>query len=203
MGRRGCDCDDITTCECVLASSDCITVDGDGSALDPFTAAWDLDADIDNIAVCGNDGLGIFVPAVLATPPAVLASTSTAQTINNSSTTTLSFNRERFDNDGMHSETANTSRITATTAGVYLISGWALWSGNASGERRIDLVVNGANTIAQDERVTMQADAFSHPFQSIWKFAAADYFEVQVHQNSGATLQVTRAWVGAARIANG
>lgn len=202
MGRRGCECEDITTCECVLATSPCIAVAGAGTTISPFTATWDLDGDADNILDCNATGIGAYIPAVLETPPACLASTSTAQTINNSSTTTLSFNRERFDNNGMHSESANTSRITAITAGVYLISGWLVWSGNAAGERRVDLVTGG-NTFAQDERVTMQADAFSHPFQSIWKFAAAEYFEVQVHQNSGATLQVTRAWVGAARIAVG
>lgn len=201
MARRGCDCPDILVHACSLASSDCVAVAGAGSTADPWTAEWDLDADVDNIITCGS-GLAATIPTVLTNPPAVLASTPIAQTINNSSTTTLSFNRERFDTDTMHSEAANTSRITMTTAGVYLISGWVIWSGHATGERRVD-IITGGNTIAQDERVTMQDDFFSHPFQSIWKFAAAEYFEVQVHQNSGATLQVDRAWVGACRVAKG
>lgn len=202
MGR-GCDCDDIITCVCEVEDSDCIAISGTGASGDPFIAVPILDADSDNILECNPSGLGAFLPSFLTNPPAVLASTPITQPIANSVTTILFFNRERFDTDSMHSQTVNTSRITIQTAGVYVISGWAVWSGNASGERRMNIKLNGTNTIAQDERVTLQSDAFSHPFQSIWKFSAGDYFEIEVHQNSGSDLEVTRAWVAAVYVAVG
>jgi hypothetical protein len=200
---RGCDCDDIITCVCQVADSDCITIGGTGASGDPFIAEPILDVDPDNILECNPSGLGAFLPAFLTNPPAVLASTPITQPIANSVTTILFFNRERFDTDSMHSETTNTSRITINTAGVYAISGWAVWSGNASGERRMNIKLNGTNNIAQDERVTLQDDAFSHPFQSIWKFDVGDYFEIEVHQNSGSDLEISRAWVAAVYVAVG
>lgn len=200
---RGCQCDDIVTCACLVEDSDCIAIAGTGASGDPFIATPVLDVDADNILECNPSGLGAFLPSYLTNPPAVLATTPISQPVANSVTTILFFDRERFDTDSMHSQTVNTSRITIQTAGVYVISGWAVWSGNASGERRMNIKLNATNNIAQDERVTLQSDAFSHPFQSIWKFGVGDYFEIEVHQNSGSDLEVTRAFVAAVRVATG
>lgn len=203
MARRGCDCPDIITCVCNVAASDCIDIDGTGSSADPFEATPILDPDSDNILTCSASGMAAFLPSYLTNPPAVLAFTPVDQPVANNVLTILFFNRERYDTDSMHSESTNTSRITFATAGVYLISGWVYWSGNAAGERRVNVKINGTSFIAQDERSTNQDDWFSQPYTAVWKFAASDYVEIEVNQNSGADLNVLKGFFSATYVAQG
>lgn len=199
----GCGCDDLILCVCEVAATDCIDITGRGSSGDPFVAVPILDPDPDNIAECNPSGLGAFLPSFLTNPPMVLATSSINQPISSSVTTILFFDRERFDTDSMHSEMTQTSRLVINTAGVYLISGWVIWSGNADGERRLNVKLNATNNIAQDERVALQDDPLTHPFQAFWKFSAEDYLELEVHQNSGADLEITRMQMSATYLSTG
>lgn len=200
---KGCQCDDLILCVCEVADTDCIAITGTGAGNDPFVASPILDPDTDNILECNPSGLGVFLPTYLTNPPMILANSSVNQPIASSVTTILFYDRERYDTDSMHSEVTNTSRIVINTPGVYLISGWVIWSGNPDGERRTNVKLNSTNNIAQDERVALQDDPLTHPFQAYWKFSSEDYIEVEVHQNSGVDLEITRLSVSATYLSTG
>jgi len=114
--------------------------------------------------------------------------------IANSTTTFLTFNSERFDTGGFHSESSNTGRLTAPTDGLYLIGAHIRWATDAtpSGRRQIVLMVNGADAIALEEpaiAVNVAIPMFQG-LSSLYELAAGDYVEVRVFQSSGASLNV-------------
>lgn len=203
MVDRGCGCEDLIHCPANVSSTPCLSLTGTGEPGKPFIAEPILSTAATNILRCGPAGLGAFLPSYLTNPPAVYATGSVSQPIANSVTTILFFNRERFDTDAMHSEQNATSRVTINTPGVYLVSGWVVWSASADGERRMNVKLNTTNNIAQDERVALQDEPLTHPFQAFWKFDAEDYFEIEVHQNSGVDLEITRLHVTATYLAVG
>lgn len=115
--------------------------------------------------------------------------------INDATLTALTFNTERFDNDTMHSTSSNTGRITFTTAGRYYVAACVQFAVNATGNvRRVAIRLNGATIIA-DKTVTPVggSNATIVPISTSYDFAAADYVEVLVYQDSGGALNVEAA----------
>lgn len=104
----------------------------------------------------------------------------------------VTFNAERYDNDSMHSTSSNTSRITMTTAGVYLVGACIEWTGNATGAREAAIRLNGSTVLASDlVPLTGSAGASCiQVVQCVYAFSAADYVEVRVTQSSGGALDV-------------
>lgn len=126
----------------------------------------------------------------LGAPPQCSVFNSGAQSIANATTTVLTANSEDFDNDTMHSTVSNTSRITATTAGRYLISATVRFASNASGIRFIEFFFNATTAYTMMLIPAPSADAVlsgSRPFT----FTAGQFIECQAHQNSGGALNVT------------
>jgi hypothetical protein len=123
----------------------------------------------------------------LVDPPACSVFHSTTQSVADTTQTIMSADSENFDNDAMHSTVTNNSRITAQTAGRYLLTANVSFVLNASGEREVRFRLNGATTING-----ILYDAHG----AIWRgsvvrtvvLAATDYVEVQVNQNSGGAL---------------
>lgn len=185
-----CGCSDVVAegCACQVTDSDCFTISGSGSVANPFAVSPILDPDAANMMACGVDGLGAFLPTEIANPPACRVFSSANQNILTATDTTITFDSERFDTDTMW-VVGSPTRITCNTAGVYIVTFCMTWSANASGDRKIRVRLNGSTLIVSDERSSGQNDPFDHSTSTLYKFAAGDYIEAYVGQNSGVTLQ--------------
>jgi hypothetical protein len=122
--------------------------------------------------------------------------TTGTQTTANNTVTAVNFNSERYDTDTMHSTASLTSRITFTTAGVYLVTGHLeLTADTDFTEFLLGIRLNGTTSIAIAELGTF--DSAINPALSIataYKFAAADYVELIVRQrNTSAGTNTIRA----------
>jgi hypothetical protein len=106
--------------------------------------------------------------------------------------TPLTFNTENYDVFGMHSIAANTSRITATIPGKYLVTAGATWAANvahASGAG-IRLYLNGATIFK--EFYSYNIDIRSMDISgAVYMSSDTDYVEVYVMQNTGAPVNVS------------
>jgi len=120
---------------------------------------------------------------------------SGALTITNNTLTALTFDSERFDTDTIHSTASNTSRLTATTAGKYAISGHIEWAANATGHRLIAIRLNGTTSLASIRRNAISGGAATEQqsIATIYELAVNDYVELHVLQTSGGNLNVNAA----------
>jgi hypothetical protein len=113
------------------------------------------------------------------------------QSINNSTSTPITFDAEDVDNDNGHSTSTNTSRYTPQTAGRFQLSGAISWASNATGLRNAEWwkngsAVNGAGT----SFTTINGSTTRYPARMITELAngSTDYFELTGFQTSGAAL---------------
>lgn len=133
------------------------------------------------------------------TVPAVRVYHNAAQSISNTTFTTLAFNSEAttgFDTEAMHDLVTNNSRITIVTPGVYLVGASVDFAANATGVRLVVLHRfasggGGDTAIASVDGVTIgTVDDHSMSLVTAYAMAAGDYFTLQVWQNSGGALNV-------------
>lgn len=118
---------------------------------------------------------------------------SASISLTNNTWTTLTFNSERWDTDTIHSTVSNTGRLTATTAGKYLIIGHAEFSTHATGIRQLQIRLNGATPLIFFNIHTMNgADAGMLMISTQYNLAADDYVELLAFQNSGGALNVNQ-----------
>lgn len=115
-----------------------------------------------------------------------------ALSIATATNTILTFNSERFDPSGMHSTSVNTSRITISEAGVYSLAAGVRFAANATGERLVNILLNGTTIIAQARTPAnaVVSAATSIGVSTLYALVAGDYVEVQVYQSSGGNLNV-------------
>lgn len=128
----------------------------------------------------------------LRNPPSARVFNSAAIAIANQTTTFLTFNSERFDTDNMHSTSSNSGRLIAVTAGRYLFGAHCQWEPNATGDRVMDIMLNGVDIIAVSVMGSAKT-AGNHTRQfatGFWEFTANDYIEVRVWQDSTVSLNV-------------
>ncbi len=108
------------------------------------------------------------------------------QSLSNATWTALAFNSERFDTDGIHDNTTNNSRLTAKTAGKYVIMANTYWTNNSIGKRSLVLRVNGATDIGHHQVLASGQTPVS--LATIYELAVNDYVEAWAFQNSGGDL---------------
>ena len=113
---------------------------------------------------------------------------STTQSISNSSDTTFVFDTENFDTDTIHSTSSNTERLTATTAGKYVIEAQIEWAASAVGLRIAKLRLNGTTIIAWTTITPLSTGTTSMTVSTVYDLAATDYVEVLGNQTSGGAL---------------
>ncbi|KKL47479.1 hypothetical protein LCGC14_2335110, partial [marine sediment metagenome] len=135
------------------------------------------------------------VLAEVSHPPAVrvtrLAVTGN-QPINNATNTALNFDEDIFDTDTMHDTVTNNSRLTATTAGKYQITGNVNWVSNGVGIRQVWFLLNGTTIIALIRDSGHGATTVGQVLTTLYSLAATDYVELFVHQTSTATIDILR-----------
>lgn len=114
------------------------------------------------------------------------------QSIANNTITSLALNTERFDTDAFHDAVTNNSRLTvpAGKAGKYLIIGNVAFAANATGQRQVRILLNGATVIARTVDAGTIAGDGTFILSTIYDLAEADYVELQAYQTSGGALNV-------------
>lgn len=116
-----------------------------------------------------------------------------AQTIPTSTDTAVAFDAEDYDTDTMHSTSSNTSRLTMTTAGKYLIICGGRFEANANGLRDSYIRKNGTTIIGPSYRQLGSTAAIFLNTSVIDTFAANDYVEFLLFQDSGGDLIFERS----------
>lgn len=111
--------------------------------------------------------------------------------LTNATLTALTFNTEQWDTDTMHSTVSNTGRLTATTAGYYVITGAVLFAANATGKRLLRIRLNGTTTIAEVQDTNAGGvETLSLIIGTQYNLAATEYVEFLAYQDSGGALNV-------------
>ncbi len=135
----------------------------------------------------------------LIAPPLCVVTHSTTQTLTTSTNTPIVFDTEATDTDGMHSTVSNTSRLTAVTAGYYILTGHIPFASNATGSRHAWISINGAATriawtgVPAISGLVTSVGASGSVFLNV-----GDYAELMGYQSSGAGL-ATDTTTGSAR----
>lgn len=116
---------------------------------------------------------------------------SSAQSIANNTTTTLNFNTEVFDDDSMHDNVTNNSRVTINTAGLYLVLCNSTFDAGSTGVRQNIVMKNGTTNIGSFTLDNQGASSQTEvPVFSIERFVFSDYVEARVYHNQGTNLNV-------------
>lgn len=137
------------------------------------------------------------------------AEASSGQSISTATLTVISLQTELSDNDSMHSTSSNTSRITASTAGKYLITGTVPFSTVPNAMRVIARIYKngtGSGTViaAIDQQVASGPPAFN--LSAVVELAIGDYVELAVYHDAGSSVSlyndsVLKARMSAIRVA--
>jgi len=150
-----------------------------------------------------NPATGSVIPAAwgdtvrddlefLIDPPACSVYHNTTQSLSDDTTTACLANSENYDNDSMHSTSSSTSRITATTAGRYLLYATVAFDASGTGRRLVYMRVNGTTSYLLNSIVPPNSPTTCVvPVFKTLVLAATDYVEVMANQNSGGALNVT------------
>lgn len=89
----------------------------------------------------------------------------------------LTFDVELADNDGMHDNAVNPSRITARTAGIYHITGIVGYDANAS-PKWVDIRKNGATIVASVNADPVDSGSTRMHVNATLELAVGDYVEL-------------------------
>ena len=114
---------------------------------------------------------------------------ATAQSINNSSYTAISFSSAEIDTNSYWAGGAPT-RLTVPSTGYYLVEGHVDWDTNATNVRESKLYVNGVeDKSATDGRAALSGVATRcSSLLSLVYLTASQYVELYAWQNSGSAL---------------
>lgn len=133
--------------------------------------------------------------AFLINPPRCSVYNSAVITPVTATWTLHTWDTELYDNDTMHSTVSNTSRLVATTVGLYDTKVQIAFAANATGIRAIQVRKNSAGNSASGTRVGWSyisangaGGQQSITFDKDVPMTAADYLEVFIYQSSGAGL---------------
>ena len=110
------------------------------------------------------------------------------QSCNNAAQTIINFDDEISDNNAMHDNAVNNSRITINVAGIYDV-GFSGEFATAADYQRVmgSILLNGATVIARDQIPGTVTNAPQRPtVTTVRRFAAGDYIEAQAFQQNGA-----------------
>jgi len=123
-----------------------------------------------------------FTPSTRVYNSAAISIPATSGTL-----TYLTFNSERFDTDNIHSTTTSPGRLTAQTAGIYLIFATYSYATNpgSTGGSGDSIRLNGTTTIVEGRGYLARVRGH---IETVFRLAAGDYVEFGVCQNSGAAI---------------
>jgi hypothetical protein len=118
----------------------------------------------------------------------------------------VAFDGEAWDTDDIHDARADATRLTARTAGLYVITASFEWESNPVGWRTAVLKINDVVNAAFDQRLAVNGAETVHAIAAQYLLAVEDYVQLVVHQNAGGPLRVgggddlqtslSMSWVG-------
>lgn len=116
---------------------------------------------------------------------------STDQSIPNNTATAVSFDRTRFDGEGMWAA-AQPARLTCPASGLYLICGHIAFAQNSTGRRMLTLQVNGSLLIAGQSAPGFGTSGHNTLLSAaaLWQLEEGDFIEMLAYQSSGSSLAV-------------
>jgi len=88
-------------------------------------------------------------------------------------------------------DSGNPTRITFTEGGVYLVNALVTWEANATGQRQMAFRLNGSTDIANQATPGTNVTYAGNTLNQLREYAANDYLELRVYQNSGGNLSIT------------
>ena len=121
---------------------------------------------------------------------------SVAQSIPDSTTTTLNFDGEDFDTDGFHDNVTDNERLTvpAGLAGKYIIGMDLEWEESSGGQfRKASFILNGVTTIGVDSFRDVGSGADDQNYNTLTivrDLSVGDFIEIDVLHDEGAAIDV-------------
>ena len=111
-------------------------------------------------------------------------------TLNNNTSTAITYDTENFDTDGFHSNTTNKDRITipAGLGGYYLVVVGAQWNSGSSGYRQITILKNNTTNVLIFDYPGFTVSNSYIGKSTIVNLSAGDYINASGYQNSGGSL---------------
>lgn len=128
---------------------------------------------------------------IVATPVDISARVfnSSTQSIADDTVTALTFNSERWDTDTIHDTVTNNTRLTATTAGKYLITGHVRMAANSTGFRELSIILNGTTNLARtSQNAVASPNITGLAVATHFELSSNDFVELNIFQNSGGSL---------------
>jgi len=121
---------------------------------------------------------------------AVRVTHSVNQSISTGTNTIVAFDTERWDTDSIHDNVTNNSRLTAVTAGKYVISTNIQWQdfGSSKFNVEVHILLNGSTKIAESRRKQRSTAIMS--LDCVYDLGINDYVEVRVKQDTGSSKNV-------------
>lgn len=106
--------------------------------------------------------------------------------------TVITFDTEDFDTDGIHSLVTNTGRLTAQTAGKYLIVALLEFTTHATGWRNLQVRLNGVTNlvVVNNRAITIVQVTTRIVAVTLSDLAVNDYIECIGFQDSGGALDI-------------
>ncbi len=108
--------------------------------------------------------------------------------IPNGTSTVIDFNLEDYDNDDIHDNVTNNSRLTCQTAGKYLITGNITYTSNATGGRGLFIGLNGGNPVGLTRGQAVNGTITDVQVTTVYDLGIGDYVELYAYQESGIQL---------------
>ena len=128
-------------------------------------------------------------------PPYAQIGRSTDQSIPNSTLTAVLWTTEVSDSHAGHSTVTNTSRYTATVAGLYEVSCSLPWDPNATGVREMFFRINNTTSYAGDRSQASTVATIMTAASRLLRLAVNDYVEIVTWQNSGGALNISSSYL--------
>lgn len=172
-------------CQSRFGDSDCVHFANRGPN-DPYFAEYILDDADSQLAECGPNGFGVFLPTWMSDPPSCSVYDAVTQVVPYDTIWPLIFGKEHWDTDSMHDTEKDSSRITFNTAGVYIVTMNVTWGriDAASGDYGAAIRKNTGDYVTSDNGQYGDSDAYhaqSLSYQGY--FEAGEYVEALVKQD--------------------
>lgn len=132
----------------------------------------------------------------LAGPDRARAYRSSNYSFSDSTWDAIPLGAETFDSNGLHSNSSNTSRITAQVAGPYYVCAGVRWLSNSTGDRRAQIRKNAGGSSASGTRLAATTgraatgEVTELSLATIVELGVGDYVEVFGYQTSGGALSI-------------
>ena len=123
--------------------------------------------------------------------PRAKVTASGTQSISDNTATSVAWNSETYDSDGMHDNATNNERLTIVSGedGIYLFGALITFASNTTGIRTITVRKNGSGIFSSIVAPASSTTSMVVVFPPL-DLVATDFIDLQVLQNSGGALLI-------------